>query len=173
MTLIDLFREFGAVSTREGYSPSSRILYHTMLWCWNEQRRPEVTTMSTVQLYTLAGLAETTFREAFAYLADRGWVKRVKSRKRGLTAWLMRDRCGKSAPPAGFPMSPAQRTDDEGGRIARGDSSPDTSKEQSNVQSASGNDVGGSGVNPKLSGIQGAAAPPNQMDRGDVPDDIW
>lgn len=114
MTLIDLFREFSSVSTRESYSSSSRILYYTLLWCWNEQRRPEVTTLTTKQLYTLTGLPETTFREAFQYLADRGWIKRVKSRKRGLTAYLMRDRCGSSAPPAGFSMSPAQSKTVEG-----------------------------------------------------------
>lgn len=130
MTLIDLFREFSLVSTRENYSPSSRILYYTMLWCWNEQRRPEVTAMSTKQLYTLTGLPETTFREAFTYLADRGWVKRVKSRKRGLIAWLMRDRCGTSAPPAGFPLAPAQSSAVEEGKIAdRGDFSFNSSKE--------------------------------------------
>ncbi len=119
MTLIDLFREFSSVSTRELYSTSSRVLYYTLLYLWNEQRRPEIASLTSKQLYTLAGLPETTFRDAFKYLADRGWVKRLKSRRRGITAWQMRFNGANAAPAAGFPMdAPAQRVSEEGEKSA-------------------------------------------------------
>lgn len=108
MTLIDLFREFSHVATVENYPKSARLLYYTMLWYWNEQKRPDIARLPHAQLYTLAGLPEATYRIAFKYLADEGWIKRVKSRNRAISAWIMRDRCAKSAPPAGFRMSPAQ-----------------------------------------------------------------
>jgi len=119
MTLIDLFRTFSSEATSMGYSASSRILYYTMLWCWNEQRRPERTAVSSKQLMMLTGLPETTFRDAFKYLADRGWVKRLKSRRRGITAWQMRFNGANAAPAAGFPMdAPAQRVSEEGEKSA-------------------------------------------------------
>ena len=174
MTLIDLFREFSSVSTRENYSPSSRILYYTLLWCWNEQRRPECASLSTKQLYTLAGLPEATFRVAFAYLADRGWVKRVKSRKHGIIAWIMRDRCESVAPPARFPLSRAQSSSLEEGRIAlTGDSSAPTKEPEQHVQPGSSGEIGSSDVNTTIRGVQGTAATPTAVDSGNVPDDLW
>ena len=114
MTTLDLFRTFSSEATSKGYSSSSRILYYTLLWCWNEQRRPSIAAVSSKQLMMLTGLPEATFREAFSYLADRGWVKRVKLRRRGITAWELRNGCDNAAPPAGFLLSPAQRKSDRG-----------------------------------------------------------
>lgn len=112
LTLIDLFREFSSTSSREKYSPSSRILYYTLLWCWNEQRRPEFAAMTMQELCTLTGLPRTTIQSAFGYLADRGWVKRAKSRNRQVFGWLMRDCRQTVGKPAGFRMSPAQSKSD-------------------------------------------------------------
>lgn len=113
MTLIDLFREFSLKSSRENYSPSSRILYYTLLWCWNEQRRPEVAILTIQELITLTGLSRTTFKRAFNYLSDRGWVKRVKSRNSHLMAWIMRDGSYLVVTPADFPMDARTESSDE------------------------------------------------------------
>lgn len=130
MTIIDLFREFSSVAVFDSYPSSSRVLYYTMLWCWNERRRPEVVTMRRNELYTLAGLPESTFRDAFAYLADRGWVKRVKSRSRVEFAFILRQDRAKAAPKVVLCNTRTQSSNGEEGRIAfEGDSSPVSSKE--------------------------------------------
>lgn len=174
MTLIDLFREFSSVATREKYSPSSRILYYTLLWCWNEQRRPEIATSTMNELCTLTGLPRTTIQSAFGYIADRGWVKRVKSRNRQVFSWLMRDSRLNVGTPACFPLSRAQSSSLEEGRIApQGDSSRPTKETEPHVQSRSGSEIGSSDVNTTIRGVQGTAATPTAVDSGNVPDDLW
>lgn len=171
MTLIDLFREFSQISTTEGYPQSSRILFYTVLYLWNERRRPDVIELSTEKLYTLAGLPESTFREALKYLTDRHWVKRVKSRKRGITALLMRDRRESAAPPAGFPLSPAQRRATEGKEESPiGDSSIPAPKETRDDIARTSPDVGASSAVGGISEAVRTDSKRAEMDTREFPD---
>lgn len=173
MTIIDLFRTFSENATSKGYSSSSRILYYTLLWCWNEQRRPEIAAKSSNQLMMLTGLPETTFREAFTYLADRGWVKRVKLRRRGVIAWCMRDGSGNAAPPAGFPLSPAQRETGEGRKIAESDFPSNTQKGAEDVHTRISHSAGDSASDADLSGKQSPLGEAAAMDGRNVSDPLW
>lgn len=89
MTLIDLFREFSAVATLENYSGSSRILYYTLLYVWNERRRPSEVAVPYKQLCALTGLNDATFSKAIQYLSSRHWIKKFKSRNRSILIYQM------------------------------------------------------------------------------------
>lgn len=130
MTIIDLFREFSKKSLC--YPKSAKILYYTMLSYWNENGRPEVTSLPTKLLYTLACLPETTFREAVQYLSSRGWFKRVKSRERGDFAWIWRDKREETAQPALFVIRAREQNETRREESPIGDSSSPTLKESKN-----------------------------------------
>lgn len=84
MTIIDLFREFSSTASMNGYPTAARTLYYTMLYVWNERRRPATVQLTALELRALAGLSNSTFQSAFSYLSDRGWVKRRQSRNRNV-----------------------------------------------------------------------------------------
>lgn len=100
------------MSSSDGYPASSRILYHTLLWCWNERRRKDITSLPTIRLCTLAGLeSDRTYRWAFAYLSDRGWVKRIRLRNKSKVAFKLLLQCRNvtdSLPQGGRSVTPAQ-----------------------------------------------------------------
>lgn len=110
MTLIDLFREFSQTAMKSAYTVSSRVLYYTLLSIWNSQRRPKIANLPYQTLITLTGLKVSTFKDAFQYLADRGWVKRVKSRNRLEFSWIMTDNRLEAVPTSGFVVhAPAEK----------------------------------------------------------------
>jgi len=109
MTLIDLFREFSAVATTDNYSGSSRILYYTLLYIWNERRRPSEVSVVQKQLYALTGLSPATFVDAVRYLSSRHWIKRLKSRNRTTFVYQLNEGRTEAERAAGVPMAPAQR----------------------------------------------------------------
>ena len=173
-TLIDLFREFSLTAGLDEYTASSRILYYSLLYCWNEQRRPDVTSLATKQLYTLTGLPETTFRDAFGYLADRGWVKRVKSRRRGIFAWIMREDRGNGATPAGFLSARAQRNEKEKVEEPppKAAPQPTTKEAEANVQSISAGSSCAISPISDLDGILRATSTSEGLHYGELPDDF-
>lgn len=108
MSIIDLFREFSAVATSDNYSGSSRILYYTLLYIWNERRRPSEVSVAQKQLCALTGLPPATFADAVQYLTSRHWIKRLKSRNRTIFVYKLNEFRTNAERAAGFLMSPAQ-----------------------------------------------------------------
>lgn len=100
------------MSTLEGYPLTSRSLYYVLLYKWNEQRRPEIAYSTTTELQTLAGLESgSTYRWAFAYLSDRGWVKRIRLRNKLTVAFKLLLNCrsvGEPLAQSGRSVTPAQ-----------------------------------------------------------------
>lgn len=113
MTLLDLFREFSAVATSEKYSGSSRILYYTLLYIWNERRRPAEVSVAQSQLCALTGLPPATFAAAVQYLTSRHWIKRFKSRNRTTFVYQLNEFGTNAERAAGFLLSPAQSKSQE------------------------------------------------------------
>lgn len=105
MTLIDLFREFNKEATAKSYPQSARSLFHTLLWIWNERKRPSEISLQRQALIALTGQADSTFRDSFSYLSSRGWVKRLNSRNRVTFTYKLRDDRAAPAQAVDFPIS--------------------------------------------------------------------
>lgn len=116
MTLIDLFREFNKEAVTKSYPPSARSLFHTLLWIWNDNRRPAEISLPRNSLLALTGLPDSTFRDAFAYLSSRGWIKRLNSRNRKTYTYSMREEHVTTAQAVDFPMNAHAREKNVEGR---------------------------------------------------------
>lgn len=82
VTLIDLFNAFSSRAISENYPTSARVLMYTLMHEWNSNQRQAETKVSRSALINRAGLNDTTFDRAFAFLAQRGWCKWITSGKR-------------------------------------------------------------------------------------------
>ena len=82
MTLIDLFRNFYAVSVEKKYPVSAKILYFTLLGEWNKRFwRDEEIDFDYRKLSELSGLSKSAVGEAVQYLANRGHIKTFKPKR--------------------------------------------------------------------------------------------
>lgn len=113
MTLIDLFRDFNKEATTKSYPSSARNLFHTLMWIWNERRRPTEVSLPRQAIIALTGLPDSTFRDAFSFLSSRGWVKRLNSRNRATYTFRMCTDRANSATDARFPMDACAEPNDE------------------------------------------------------------
>lgn len=112
MSIIELFRSFSQLSQIRNFAGSARVLGYTLIYVWNEQRRPDVTIASKQRLMELTGLSESTFRWALKYLSDSAIIKRVSARSKFLVAFYWRIDCQdatKSLRPDGLINTPASR----------------------------------------------------------------
>lgn len=112
MSLIELFRRFSQLSQLKNSTASARALGYTLIYVWNELRRPEVTTVSRQRLMELSGLNDTTFRRSLKYLSDIALIKRVSARSKFDVAfyWRIDDReMTPARRPAGLINTPASR----------------------------------------------------------------
>lgn len=97
MSVIELFRSFSQLSQIRNFAGSARVLGYTLIYVWNEQRRPDVTIASRQRLMELTGLSESTFRWALKYLSDSAIIKKVSARSKFLVAFYWRIDCQDSA----------------------------------------------------------------------------
>lgn len=90
MTLIDLFRNFSQTAIENNFPASVRILYYTVLYEWNELRRPNTFTIRKTVLLAKTGLPESTFRDAYRFLTSRKFFV-SKTTKRGIYVIQLQD----------------------------------------------------------------------------------
>ena len=91
MTLIDLFRNFSQTAIENNFPASVRILYYTVLYEWNELRRPNTFTIRKTVLLAKTGLPESTFRDAYRFLTSRKLFV-SKTTKRGVYVIQLQDK---------------------------------------------------------------------------------
>lgn len=177
MTLIDLFREFSAVATSDNYSGSSRILYYTLLYIWNERRRPSEVSVAQKQLYALTGLPPATFVDAVRYLSSRHWIKRLKSRNRTTFVYQLNEGRTEAERAAGVPLSPAQRTTAERREnppqsgFSDGITQKDRDYEQSIQRARIAGDDSATQSQDELRRVAEAARRAAELDSDEMPDD--
>ena len=85
MTVIDLFRQFFSLTTRQYLSPSMKLTYYTALAEWNENRRPERLLTSSARLAELAGLKTDHVTRCLKKLSHLHVLTYKKSGRTGLT----------------------------------------------------------------------------------------
>lgn len=171
MTVIDLFRDFSFTASMGGYPTTARTLYYTMLYIWNERRRPATVQLTTKTLHALTGLNDSTFRSAFAYLSDRGWVKRHQSRKLGVFAYSMLENNGDGATIGGSNAHATRETEKEKNSPPKANSFPDRE-----VKAHDTGNTSTGGAIPSISdlgGIQGTTSAAKRIHHDPLPEDIF
>ena len=98
MSIIELFRGFSQLSQIRNFAGSARILGYTLIYVWNESKRPSVTIASKQRLMELLGLSESTFRWALKYLSDSAIIKKVSARSKLNVAFIWRIDCQTDTP---------------------------------------------------------------------------
>lgn len=171
MTIIDLFRDFSFTASMNGYPTPARSLYYTLLYVWNERRRPDTVQLTAKELHALAGLPEATFRRAFEYLANRGWVKRFQSRNRVLFTYSLREN-GVSVAEIGGSNAPATRENQRKNSPTQAANSSTTTEETARGQRTDST-VGAIPSNRQLEGIRAATSPTARVHQDPLPDDIF
>lgn len=174
MTVIDLFRDFSFTASVNGYPMAARTLYYTMLYVWNERRRPGTVQLTALELRALAGLSNSTFQSAFSYLSDRGWVRRRQSRNRNTFVYELTDRglenvCS-GATIGGSNASATRETERKNSPPQEANSST-TREEQHRGRTVK--PVGAIPSNSGLEGIRAATSPTARIHRDPLPDDIF
>lgn len=171
MTLIDLFREFSAVATSEKYPGSSRVLYYTLLYIWNERRRPTEISVAQSQLCALTGLPPSTFVAAVQFLSSRHWIKRFKSRNRMIFVYQLNEFGTNAERAAGFVLSPAQSKSEKGKEESpNGDSSIPAQQEVRDDITRTSPDVGASSAVGGISEAVRTNSERAEMDTREFPD---
>ena len=171
MTLIDLFRDFSFTASMNGYPTAARTLYYTMLYVWNERRRPATVQLTAKELYALAGLTDSTARKSFAYLSDRGWVKRRQSRNSSIFAYSVLENGGNGATIGGSNAHATRETEMEKNSLPKANSFP--TKE---VKAHDTRPDCPSGANPSISDLDGiprATSTARRIHHDPLPEDIF
>lgn len=175
MTIIDLFRDFSFTASMDGYPTAARTLYYTMLYVWNERRRPTTVQLTALELRALAGLSNSTFQSAFSYLSDRGWVKRRQSRNRNVFVYELTARglenVGSGATVGGLNDAHATRETERKNPPPKADSSPHIEVTEHDTRTSSGDRKIPS--ISELGGIRAATSTATRVHNDPLPEDIF
>lgn len=103
MSLINLFKEFHRDAIQQEFPPSTRVLFDTLLYKFNEAFWTDKLVLSERELISLTGLPKTTVSDAKHFLAARHIIKITKFKNK--TAYSLCDEWAKLAPTNSRPLS--------------------------------------------------------------------
>lgn len=103
MSLINLFKEFHRDAIQQEFPPSTRVLFDTLLYKFNEAFWTDKLVLSERELISLTGLPKTTVNDAKRFLAARHIIKITPFKNK--TAYSLGDEWAKLAPTGSRPLT--------------------------------------------------------------------
>lgn len=103
MSLINLFKEFHRDAIQQEFPPSTRVLFDTLLYKFNEAFWTDKLVLSERELISLTGLPKTTVNDAKRFLAARRIIKITPFKNK--TAYSLGDEWAKLAPTTNRPVT--------------------------------------------------------------------
>ena len=108
MSLIDLFKEFHREAIQQEFSPSSRVLFDTLLYEFNKAFWIDELAFSERDLIQMTGLKKTTLHEAKHFLTSKHFIKCTPFKKK--TAYSLGEGFKKILATSNRPVTDQQAT---------------------------------------------------------------